>query len=45
MLPIEAANVIGALGGIAEIAKETFGGGPARTTQPGTRPPATPKQG
>ena len=25
MLPVEAASVIGAIGGIAEIAKETFG--------------------
>ena len=46
MLPIEAANVIGALGGIAEIAKETFGGGPPRTTAPtAPRPPTTPRQG
>jgi regulator of protease activity HflC (stomatin/prohibitin superfamily) len=44
MLPIEAANVIGALGGIAEIARETFGGdGPSRPTA--GRPPATPRQG
>ena len=27
MLPVEASNVIGALGGIAEIAREAFGGG------------------
>ncbi len=27
MMPVEAASVIGAIGGIAEIAKETFGGG------------------
>ncbi len=33
MLPVEAASVIGALGGIAEIAKETFGG-----EKPATRP-------
>ena len=41
MLPVEAASVIGALGGIAEIARETFGGDkPAR--QPTTsRPPST----
>jgi regulator of protease activity HflC (stomatin/prohibitin superfamily) len=44
MLPVEAANVIGALGGIAEIAKETFGGqGPARAN--GSRPPTVPRQG
>jgi regulator of protease activity HflC (stomatin/prohibitin superfamily) len=42
MLPIEAANVIGALGGIAEIAKETFGGDrPARQPGSGSRPPST----
>jgi regulator of protease activity HflC (stomatin/prohibitin superfamily) len=44
MLPVEAANVIGALGGIAEIARETFGGdSPARAN--GSRPPSTPRQG
>jgi regulator of protease activity HflC (stomatin/prohibitin superfamily) len=38
MLPVEAANVIGALGGIAEIARESFGGEPpARRT--GSRTP------
>ena len=43
MLPLEAGNVIGALGGIAEIARETFGGeGPARPN--GSRPPSTPRQ-
>jgi regulator of protease activity HflC (stomatin/prohibitin superfamily) len=43
MLPIEAANVIGALGGIAEIARETFGGdGPSRPTA--SRPPTTTRQ-
>jgi regulator of protease activity HflC (stomatin/prohibitin superfamily) len=44
MLPVEAANVIGALGGIAEIARETFGtgGGPARPN--GSRPPTVPRQ-
>lgn len=43
MLPVEAASVIGAIGGIAEIAKETFGGGaplPARSS----RPPSTGQQ-
>jgi regulator of protease activity HflC (stomatin/prohibitin superfamily) len=39
MLPVEAASVIGALGGIAEIAKETFGG--ERSKPNGSRPPAT----
>ena len=40
MLPVEAASVIGAIGGIAEIAKETFGGERqvSRTT---LRPPST----
>jgi regulator of protease activity HflC (stomatin/prohibitin superfamily) len=42
MLPVEAANVIGALGGIAEIARETFGGdAPRRQASSGSRPPAT----
>ena len=42
MLPIEAANVIGALGGIAEIARETFGGEkPAVRPASGGRPPST----
>jgi regulator of protease activity HflC (stomatin/prohibitin superfamily) len=42
MLPVEAASVIGALGGIAEIARETFGGaGPVRQQTAGSRPPAT----
>jgi len=44
MIPLEASNVIGALGGIAEIAKETFGNGDAPRTN-GSRPPATPRQG
>jgi regulator of protease activity HflC (stomatin/prohibitin superfamily) len=44
MIPLEAANVIGALGGIVEIAKETFGGEqPARPN--GSRPPSSPRQG
>ncbi|UJQ93938.1 SPFH domain-containing protein [Mariluticola halotolerans] len=39
MLPVEASNVIGALGGIAEIAKETFGGdAPKRSS---SRPPSS----
>ena len=46
MLPVEAASVIGAIGGIAEIAKETFG---SSTTPPsprpnGSRPPSTGNQ-
>ena len=40
MLPVEAASVIGSIGGIAEIARETFGGGsPAAPVRPG-RPPS-----
>jgi hypothetical protein len=34
MLPVEAASIIGAIGGIAEIARESFGGGN------GAEPPA-----
>ena len=42
MLPVEAASVIGALGGIVEIAKETFGGEkPATRPASGSRPPST----
>jgi regulator of protease activity HflC (stomatin/prohibitin superfamily) len=43
MLPVEAASVIGALGGIVEIAKETFGTGTgAAAPRPtGSRPPST----
>jgi regulator of protease activity HflC (stomatin/prohibitin superfamily) len=41
MLPLEAANLIGALGGIAEIARETFGGDAPRRNPPGGRPPST----
>jgi len=40
MLPVEASSVIGAIGGIAEIAKETFGTGSAPRTTSG-RPPST----
>jgi len=42
MLPVEAASVIGAIGGIAEIAKETFGTG-SGGSQPrsSSRPPST----
>jgi regulator of protease activity HflC (stomatin/prohibitin superfamily) len=39
MLPVEAASVIGAVGGIAEIAKEAFGGDRPRTNA-GGRPPS-----
>jgi len=43
MMPVDAAGVIGAIGGIAELAKETFGGeAPMRTN--GARPPSTPRQ-
>ena len=43
MLPVEAANVIGALGGIAEIAKETFGTDQAASRRGGGggRPPSS----
>jgi regulator of protease activity HflC (stomatin/prohibitin superfamily) len=42
MLPVEAASVIGALGGIAEIARETFGGEkPATRPTSGSRPPSS----
>ena len=43
MLPVEAASVIGAIGGIAEIAKETFGGGDSKPAVrvPSGRPPST----
>jgi len=43
MLPVEAASVIGAIGGIAEIARETFGGdSPQRQPRAsGGRPPST----
>ncbi len=40
MLPVEAASVIGAIGGIAEIAKETFGERSASRNTP-SRPPST----
>ncbi len=49
MLPIEASALIGSLGGIAEIAKETFGGGdseqvaPRRRSSPPSVPPIPPK--
>jgi regulator of protease activity HflC (stomatin/prohibitin superfamily) len=44
MLPIEAASVIGAIGGIAEIARETFGGDkPEGSVRPAARPPSSPR--
>jgi regulator of protease activity HflC (stomatin/prohibitin superfamily) len=42
MMPLEAASVIGAIGGIAEIARETFGGDkPSRQPVSTARPPST----
>ena len=41
MLPVEAANVIGAIGGIAEIAKEAFGDSDGAGPRRGNRPPST----
>ena len=44
MMPLEAANVIGAIGGIAEIAKEALGGNddkPARRPASRSRPPSS----
>ena len=40
MLPVEAASVIGAIGGIAEIAKETFGDSGSAASRRGGRPPS-----
>ncbi len=41
MLPVEASSVIGAIGGIAEIAREAFGGDqPARSPRASSRPPS-----
>jgi regulator of protease activity HflC (stomatin/prohibitin superfamily) len=40
MLPVEASSVIGAIGGIAEIAKETFGGAAPAAARP-SRPPSS----
>ena len=45
MIPVEASAVIGALGGIAEIARETFGGDAPLRNASGPRPPSSPKQG
>ncbi len=41
MLPVEAASVIGSIGGIAEIARETFGGSSPSTPRTNSRPPTT----
>ena len=41
MLPVEASSVIGAIGGIAEIAKEAFGGEKPNRPNSGSRPPTT----
>ncbi len=41
MLPVEASSVIGAIGGIAEIAKEAFGGEKPNRPNSGGRPPTT----
>ncbi len=44
MMPIEAASVIGAIGGIGEIAKEAFGvGSSTKTTKSSSRVPSTKK--
>ncbi|HEY8575795.1 MAG TPA: SPFH domain-containing protein [Devosia sp.] len=40
MLPVEAASVIGSIGGIAEIARETFGGGTTPAPVRPSRPPS-----
>ena len=42
LMPLEASNVIGALGGIAELAKETFGDGGSGQTPPRPPPPSRP---
>jgi regulator of protease activity HflC (stomatin/prohibitin superfamily) len=41
MMPVEASSIIGAIGGIAEIAKETFGGDRPTRNAPAARPPST----
>ena len=41
MMPLEAASVIGAIGGIAEIARETFGGDKPQRQAATSRPPST----
>jgi len=44
MMPVEAASIIGAIGGIAEIAKETFGGGTPAQQRSSSRPPSAGNQ-
>jgi regulator of protease activity HflC (stomatin/prohibitin superfamily) len=41
MLPVEASSVIGAIGGIAEIARETFGVEPPAAPRSSSRPPSS----
>jgi regulator of protease activity HflC (stomatin/prohibitin superfamily) len=41
MLPVEASSVIGSIGGIAEIARETFGAGAAAPVRSTARPPSS----
>ncbi|UYN98825.1 MAG: SPFH/Band 7/PHB domain protein [Devosia sp.] len=41
MLPVEASSVIGAIGGIAEIARETFGDEKPSQPRPTSRPPSS----
>lgn len=43
MMPVEAMGVLGALGGIAEIAKEAFGDGGSSAPKRGGRPPSAGK--
>jgi regulator of protease activity HflC (stomatin/prohibitin superfamily) len=43
MLPVEAASIIGAIGGIAEIARETFGGNGGEPPAPRPRQTSVPK--
>mgnify|MGYP006338796305 FL=1 len=38
MLPLDASSVIGSIGGIAEIAREAFGGGGLSQVQPRKSP-------
>ena len=45
MMPLEAASLIGSIAGIGEIAKETFGGGPAAANGAGRRDGTVPKVG
>ncbi len=43
-MPLEASSVIGAIGGIGEIARETFGGGGSGGGGPGGKPAGDPKR-